>query len=55
MARKFLNAGRGENLFWRYGTLSAIGLRQIDLLSRPKDSALAGFHIAETVHSREAS
>jgi hypothetical protein len=37
------------------GALLAIGLCQINLLSRPKDSALAGFHIAETVHSREAS
>jgi hypothetical protein len=37
-----INAG-GEDLFWRYGL--AICLRQIDLLSRPKDSALPGLYI----------
>jgi len=39
---KFINAG-GEDPFWRYGL--AIGLCQIDLLSHPKDSALAGLYI----------
>jgi hypothetical protein len=37
-----INAG-GEDLFWRYGL--AICLRQINLLSRPKDSALPGLYI----------
>ena len=39
---KFINAG-GEDRFWGYGL--AICLRQIDLLSRPKDSALPGLYI----------
>ena len=34
-----IDAG-GEDLLWRYG--SAICLCQIDVLSRPKDSALPG-------------
>jgi hypothetical protein len=44
MGAEVINAG-GEDLFWRYGALSAICLRQIDLLSRPKDSALPGLYI----------
>jgi hypothetical protein len=39
---KFINAG-GEDRFWRDGL--AICLCQIDLLSRPKDSALPGLYI----------
>ena len=39
---KFINTG-GEDRFWRYGL--AMCLRQIDLLSRPKDSALPGRYI----------
>ena len=41
---KIINAG-GEDLFWRYGRLSAICLRQIDLLARPKDNSLPGLDI----------
>jgi hypothetical protein len=39
---KFINAG-GEDRFWRYGLAKC--LRQIDLLSRPKDGALPGLYI----------
>ena len=34
---------------------SAICLRQINLLLRPKDSALPAFKSADTVHSRKAT
>ena len=42
---KFINAG-GEDLFWRYARLSAICLRQIDPLSRPKNSPCPCLFIA---------
>ena len=45
LMREFINAG-GEELFWEvWCVLSAIWLRQMDLLSRPKDSALPGLYI----------
>jgi hypothetical protein len=41
---KVINAG-GEDPLWRYVRLSAICLRQIDVLSRAKDCALPGRYI----------